>query len=299
MMKHAYIVCAHNEPEILRVLLRLIRDPRNDVFLHVDAESHGLDSEMEKLRAEGSVILLPRHKVRWGALSMVRMELEAFEFVRKHGRYSRYHLLSGVDLPLKSQDYIHNFCDVENPDREFVGVYPAEESFKIPLYTEYRRFFMEWHATRNPFIRKPITVVRQASYYFQRVLRLKRHFPLEIHRGDQWVSLTEKAVDYLLSKKAEILQTFKQVYCPDEMFVLSCLMASPLRERLLKGDGSPNGCMREIDWKSVGTGAAHPHVWTMADWPRLSASTKLFARKFSSQHFDVIRAVESHVINGG
>lgn len=294
-MKHAYIIFAHNEPEILRTLLRMLKDDRNDIFLHVDARSRLLDEVIAEIKKDGSAILLPRVKAHWGAVSLVKMELEAMETVRAHGSYVRYHLISGVDLPLQTQDYIHEYCDVKNRDREFVGIFPAAEDFKIPLFTEYRRFFMEQYADSRPLIRKFFTVLRQVAYNIQKVLKLKRHFPVEIKRGDNWVSLTETAVDYLVARKKEILRTLRHVYCPDEMLVLTYLWNSPLRPRLFDESGRPNGCMREIDWQSVGNGSAHPHEWTIADLPRLKASDKFFARKFTSKDFDVVREVEKHV----
>ena len=36
-MKHAYLIIAHNEPNILKTLLLMLDDERNDVYLHVDA----------------------------------------------------------------------------------------------------------------------------------------------------------------------------------------------------------------------------------------------------------------------
>lgn len=293
--KHAYIIFAHNEPEILRTLLRMLTDDRNDIFLHVDARSRLLDEVMVEIKKDGSAILLPRVKVHWGAVSLVRMELAAMENVRAHGSYVRYHLISGVDLPLQSQDFIHDYCDRMNAGREFVGFYPAAEDFKIPLYSDYRRFFMEQYALKNACLRKLFTLLRQGAYSFQKWFGLKRKFEVEIKRGDQWVSLTEAAVDYLLSRKSEILRTFRWTYCPDEMFVLSMLWNSSLRSRLFDENGRPNGCMREIDWQSVGNGSAHPHEWTMADLPRLKASDKFFARKFSSRDFEVVREVEKFV----
>ena len=34
--RHAYLIMAHNEWELLNTLLSLIDDPRNDIFLHID-----------------------------------------------------------------------------------------------------------------------------------------------------------------------------------------------------------------------------------------------------------------------
>ena len=38
-MKHAYLIIAHNEPNILKTLLLMLDDERNDVYLHVDARA--------------------------------------------------------------------------------------------------------------------------------------------------------------------------------------------------------------------------------------------------------------------
>lgn len=43
-------------------------------------------------------------------------------------KYFRYHLISGADLPIKSQDYIHDFFE-KNADYEFVH-YDTEERLK-------------------------------------------------------------------------------------------------------------------------------------------------------------------------
>lgn len=37
--KHAYLIIAHNEPDVLSVLVRMLDDPRNDIFLHIDSKS--------------------------------------------------------------------------------------------------------------------------------------------------------------------------------------------------------------------------------------------------------------------
>lgn len=36
MSRHAYLIMAHNEPDILNKLLLLLDDERNDIFIHYD-----------------------------------------------------------------------------------------------------------------------------------------------------------------------------------------------------------------------------------------------------------------------
>lgn len=48
-------------------------------------------------------------------------EFILFEEALAHGPYHYYHLISGVDLPLKTQDYIHEKLDYQSYDYEYVG----------------------------------------------------------------------------------------------------------------------------------------------------------------------------------
>lgn len=59
-------------------------------------------------------------EVYWGDISQVQVEYLLFETALSHGSYAYYHLLSGTDLPIKSQDYIHAFFQ-QNAGKEFVG----------------------------------------------------------------------------------------------------------------------------------------------------------------------------------
>ena len=43
--KHAFLVIAHKDDETLRTLLRTLDDPRNDIFIHMDAKNKRWDEE--------------------------------------------------------------------------------------------------------------------------------------------------------------------------------------------------------------------------------------------------------------
>ena len=62
-----------------------------------------------------------RVDVRWGDISQIETELILFEKACTTNRYDYYHLLSGVDLPIKSQNYIHDFFS-EYADNEYDNV---------------------------------------------------------------------------------------------------------------------------------------------------------------------------------
>lgn len=39
-MKHAYLIIAHNEPEVLRRLVKSVDDKRNDIYIHIDKKAN-------------------------------------------------------------------------------------------------------------------------------------------------------------------------------------------------------------------------------------------------------------------
>lgn len=121
-MKHAFLIIAHNEYPILEVLLSMLDDERNDIYLHIDKRAVALYQKIKgfKTKKAGFYLIEKSIKVYWGDISLVKAEYLLFETALKNGTYVYYHLLSGTDLPIKSQDYIHEFFH-KNSGKEFVG----------------------------------------------------------------------------------------------------------------------------------------------------------------------------------
>lgn len=67
----------------------------------------------------------------------------------KHGPYAYYHLLSGQDLPIKSQDYIHQFFE-EHQGKEFVGINHGEE-FEWDCRRKMMRYWLFTSLTRSKY----------------------------------------------------------------------------------------------------------------------------------------------------
>lgn len=110
-MKHAFLIIAHNEYPVLEVLLSMLDDERNDIYLHIDKRATELFQQIKKVKMQKAGFYLIENpiKVYWGDISQVQVEYLLFETALSHGPYAYYHLLSGTDLPIKSQDYIHAF----------------------------------------------------------------------------------------------------------------------------------------------------------------------------------------------
>ena len=276
-MRHAYLIIAHNEPEILRLLINSIDDSRNDIFLHIDSKSDFQAMSKNIKVRYSNIFYVKRNDVRWGDYSQVQTELDLFEYAYNQDNYRYFHLLSGVDLPIKSQDYIYNIFE-QNDGKEFVTLYtpPSYETIeKILVYN----FF-----TKN--LRLPICrILRKLFCLIQRFLHIKRKAcKLELKKGDNWLSVTNDFVQYLLSKKNLIRTYFKYTCCADEYFIQTFIYNSPFRENLFFG-----GDLRLINWPNYSTNS--PEVFNSDDLKKIEQSDCIFARKFSSKNMDVVEKV--------
>ena len=133
-MRHAWLIIAHNEFDILQRLVSLLDDERSDFFIHFDKKVKTLPTlHLEKGRL---FVLENRMDVRWGSVSQIKVELELLEAALLKGPYAHYHILSGTHLPLKPIDELLTFYD----SHEGVEVMrrwaddPGDADFKLRRY---------------------------------------------------------------------------------------------------------------------------------------------------------------------
>lgn len=93
-MKHAYLIMAHHEFEVLGKLIQAIDDKRNDIFIHFDAKLKSYP--VLKAHNANLYILEKRIDIHWGHISQIKAEYALFETAFTQDRYAYYHLLSGV-----------------------------------------------------------------------------------------------------------------------------------------------------------------------------------------------------------
>lgn len=286
--RHAYCIIAHNEPELLRILVSLIDDERNDIFLMLDEKAD--DSILDGVRVERSgFFMAPRVSVHWGAMSLVRAEYSVLKAAHEHGPYAYYHLISGVDLPLHGQNWIHDYCDRHQGD-EFIGFLPVRE-YEFHC-TRYHHFFLEFMRLKNPIVRKFFSLIRHAVVAIEHGVGYSRNLPYPVRKGANWFSLTESAVSYLIEKECVVWKSLNHIHTADEIVFHMILASSPFMEKVHVPGKNGHSNMRLIDWKR-----GSPYVWKMTDLQDLLSSNRFFARKFSSAHMDVVSAVAEHVQN--
>lgn len=295
-MKHAYLILAHNEYLVLNVLLSMLDDQRNDVFLHIDARNDELYKQFDsyQMKKAGFYLLKNRIKVYWGHSSQIRTELALLqEAFNNEQQYDYYHFLSGVDLPIKNQDTINYFFEV-NRDRIYVGFWLNEFSdLDIKRKVGRYHFFLRFKRMKKHIFHPITSFLNNFCLSFQDIIHFKRNLSCyEFKKGFFWCSLPNDFVSYLLQRKKEIIQRYKYTLCGDEIYIHTLLWNSPFRERIYNLNDPELGSLRKIDF-SRGNNHGNPYVWSILDLDELISSDLLFARKFSSQDMLIVKKIQS------
>lgn len=287
MIKHAYLIMAHGQFYQLKRLLNCLDDYRNDIFLHVDAKSKNVPfRELCDTVHKASLTIVKRMNVIWGHESQIECEMNLIrEAIESNSEYSYIHLLSGNDLPIKSQDYIHSFFE-ENNGKEFVHFETAcisgVDKEKVDFFYPLQKYVGAKSQTLLYYLERTIV-------HAQRLLKVQRNKNSEFFfaKGSNWFSITNEFAKYLLDCANQFKQLYDRTLCCDEIFLQTCLINSRFIENLYyKGfDDNYVGNMRLIIWEGKGV-QAHPHLFKNEDIDFLKKSDRLFARKFDESFSD-------------
>ena len=219
----------------------------------------------------------------------MKLELDLMEFAKSYGNYDYYHLLSGIDLPLKNQDYIHSFFE-NNRGKEFVGVtFSAYNEWDKDRKTKYYYWGEKYNRASHiadRFCRK----MSSAFVLLQKMLHIARRYDVRLYKGPNWFSITDSFLSYVIKHKASILKRFNHTLCPDEIFLQTELMNSDFKDFIYDINDQFHSCMRLIDWHR-----GSPYVWRSKDFEELMSSDRLFARKFSSEDMGIVEKIYKYL----
>ena len=276
-MRHAWLILTHGNFAILEKQLRFLDSENADFFIHVDAKADFDEERFSAVTERSRVTFVPRRRISWGHFAIAEAELELLRAAAP-GRYDYYHLLSGVDVPVKSRAYIEEYF-TRAPGTNYVN-FLAPEISRADLYRVMFYYPMQRYNIRKPAVRRALrnfSAAVQLGFGVDRTRRLPDGFAFQ--KGAQWFSITHALAAYLLEKESEIRGIFSDTYCPDEMFVQTEIINSPFRDTLPENAFCNDyaSCLRYVDWKR-----GSPYTFTDADLAELLSTpeTALFARKF-------------------
>ena len=274
MKKHAYLIMAHTQPELLKILLQMLDDERNDIYIHVDAkaEDYPMDEIFNVLK-KSTCIFTERTDVKWGAYSQIHCEMVLLkEAVKKEHAY--YHLLSGMDLPIKTQDEIYTFFE-KYDGLEFVDEDAAVISEAALSRVKYvHKFYGKAGSVRDLF-----GALETKGQKLFGVDRTKKYGQIIFQKGRNWFSITHKLAKLTVEKEAWIREVFADSVCGDELFLQTVARNSEFAERICNPITMPEiPDTRYIDWERGSNN--NPYIFRETDKEDLENHSALFARKF-------------------
>ena len=274
MKKHAYLIMAHTQPELLKKLLQMLDNERNDIYLHIDskAKDYPLD-EVAAVLQKSKCIFTERTDVKWGSYSQIHCEMVLLkEAVKTEHAY--YHLLSGMDLPIKSQEQIFAFFE-KYKGLEFVdedGATISEAALSRVKYTH--KFYGKAGSVKD--------ILGALSVKGQKLLgvdKTQKYGNIIFQKGRNWFSITHGLAKLVVEKEDWIQEVFGQSVCGDELFLQTVARNSEYAEKICNPNTMPEvPDTRYIDWKRGSNN--NPYVFREDDFEELKNALGLFARKF-------------------
>ncbi len=278
-MRHAYLIMAYNNFEQLGTLLRLLDDERNDLYVHIDAKTpRETIPDLHRHIRRSTLTIVEPIAVSWGGYSQVECEMRLMWTALNSGRrYGYLHLLSGADLPIKTNDDICGFLEAYQGHEFIAFAYRHSNDGSMDAIKERLAIYHPWQERTGRKDDLPARLLNKAQRLL-RVDRLRKSGLNEIGKGSQWFSITEGFARYLIERASFVEQTFNSSYCSDELFIQTMVLNSPFVDNIYQPNGDGHrGNLRLIDWER---GA--PYVFHAQDYDELmnAPADRLFARKF-------------------
>ena len=280
-MNVAYIISAYKLPALLVRLVGRLDAPGTSVWIHVDTKTSEpvYRAMSEPLADRTEVHFVRRHPCYWGDFGHVQATLEGLRaLIASRQPFDYVVLLTGQDYPITTNRQIATALRAAN-GHVLMHCMPIPNEHWTDggaSRFENRHFRVGDRVLAFPGTPFRSTPLNAAWSAITRALRLHRSFPagMEPWGGSSYWMMPADCANYVdawVRGNPEIVDFFRGVHVPDEMFFQSVVMNSPYRDRVADDD------LRYIDWRG---GMDHPKVLTSADFDALMRSGKLFARKF-------------------
>lgn len=190
-----------------------------------------------------------------------------------------------MDLPLKNQNYIHEFFE-RNQGKEFIGFTNNWDKDRVKylyIYTGLGR--------NNIGIKRLVKrMINEIFILLQKGIGYDRTKKYSFYKSANWFSITNELAEYVVSKKEEICKKYKYSILADEVFLQTIVCNSKFKENvygdIFEDEYSNN--LRYIDWER-----GNPYIFRESDFENLMNTDKLFARKFD----EADEAIDNEIIN--
>ncbi len=287
-MNIAYLISAHTDPTQLRRLVEALH-PDAEFFIHIDRKSD--IAPFRQLLPQPNVHFLEdRVDVRWGTINEWYYQLAMLRASLAHPtHFDRLVTLSGMDYPLWSNGQITEFFE-EKRGTELLAAMPMiEERRPNDIQREVRPYLTlplignRWNQRLGILLRKAIG----ATGY-------KRSFTFTVggetwreYKGAAWWAISEELARHVVETydehRDDILRQFRHQHCPAETLLQTIAFNSQeWRSRCIEFPCHERSTLAEKTLLHHIEYADTVRVWRAEDYETLTASGKMFARKFTS-----------------
>lgn len=287
--RHAYMIICHTNFDQLNLLLELLDDKRNDIYLHIDkkAKGYSIDTIRRHVHNAGLNVIKPM-SVSWGGDTQIKVEISLLEAATKT-THQYYHLISGMDLPIKTQDEIHRFF-ADHSGTDFVALEKENPHnlnkdflYRVDYYYLFQNLMKGNRDGR-------LAHLQMKHLRLQNKFRIRRSAKsgLDFVMGSNWFSITHRTAVYVLDAYRKHRRSFRFTCCADEVFLQTLIAKSPFC------DSIEDDNLRMIDWFR-----GNPYTYRAEDFDSLIAAppNRLFARKFDEKtDGDIIMKIHQHLL---
>lgn len=296
MKKHAYLIIANKNFSQLQTLLTLLDDVRNDIYLLIDAKA---TSEIPVFKLNTSTLnILPQMKIYWGSYSLIEAEIRLFKSAI-HVGYDYYHLISGDDLPIATQDEIHGFFD-KNPNKIFLtysNMYMKKEIAKRTKKYLFDKHFRDKDTILKHFFWSGFRKLESTILVFQ-----KSRVSIElIDYASNWLSVDHEFAEAIIKNEKWIHHNFCGGFLVDEVFIPTLVNYLSMNSKVYydvpvqDNFDELQGNLRYINWWQ-----GNPYTWREDSLNDLKYAKKLghfFSRKFDKNIDEqIIKLVVSEIL---
>ncbi len=284
-MKVIYAVTCH---ELTNPLIYTVKElsacKSNLIIIHVDKKSKIDDFSF--LKSDNVLLFKDRVDIVWGTSSQIDITLKLLRYSLDYD-FDYFFLLSGNDIPLRSQEEFKNFI-VANAGSEFFEFQGDGDNYVNPLY-RVKYNYPSWYFKRNKNLVDKLfaKLYKFSRFLFFRNKTYHKHFNEfpKLYKGSNWFGMSGRAVNYTINfidRNPWYYESFIHSYCCDEVFFHSILKTWP-DVVFFDSDEIKSNSLRYIDWK---TGPEYPRILTEEDASKVIDSGCFFARKLPNSISD-------------
>lgn len=288
--RHAYLIMTHDCLDELKILIRALDWPENDIFCHIDVKAPFGEDAILGMVKHATLQCISSESVSWGGSSQVRCGLRLLETAVHSGHHMYYHMLSGVDFPVKSHNEIVDFFDV-NTGKNYI-----QKRVRIPQKKINLRV-CQYHFLQDRFVGKKRNIWKYIDFamcYVQRAMGVNRFRGIPISYSSALWSITEGVAKYYVDRMSEILKKYRYTYCADEVVYITELYNTSFNIE--------NRDLRFMEYIRLDNHDVSPKNLTLDDAVKFLDGEFMFARKFhlpeSQELYDFLNLRHAEVDGG-